>query len=104
MALGFLIPPVVIKGPVKTFRDIISPQNRTFNGSFPQHWRDEKWGNASDSAVSEVTSQVNFLNVRFAAFCSILFFLIVLVFEDRPPKPPSKASLERFVITIDIFC
>ena len=90
-----MIPPVIVRGPVNSFKDEISPQNHTFNGSFPQHWRDEKWGNISNSAISEVTSQVNYLNIRFATFCSILFLMIALVFEDRPPKPPSKASLER---------
>ena len=96
-AIGFLVPTLVITGPVESFRYVLG-ENGTYNGTFPNDWRNEKrWSqNITQQAMGEVAKQMTVLFTSFSAVCALLFFLIMIVVRDSPMNPPSGASRKQF--------
>ena len=48
VALGFLIPPLIITGPIQAFKGLNNGKNGTFNGTFPPDFRNaDRWKRAS---------------------------------------------------------
>ena len=44
IALGFLIPPLIITGPVSSYQGVSNQKNGTFNGTFPIDFRNiDRW-------------------------------------------------------------
>ena len=47
VALGFLIPPLIITGPIQAFKGLNNGRNGTFNGTFPPDFRNsDRWKRA----------------------------------------------------------
>ena len=57
VALGFLIPPLIITGPIKSFSGISDGKNGTFSGTFPGDWRNSSRWEVTEKATDEVTAQ-----------------------------------------------
>ena len=95
VALGFIIPSLIIAGPVNSFRGISNEEDETFGGSFPNDWRNETHWNVTEAATNEVTTQIRLLFFPFAGICVMLFFVILFLFQDKPPKPANRAQMER---------
>jgi len=80
-AFGYLIPPLVIAGPIKTFENISG-----FNGTFPEDWKNsEKW-NSTEQATEEVKNQIMILFVSFTAVCIIIFLIMIFLVTDGPKQ------------------
>ena len=102
VALGFLIPPLIIAGPIESFRGVANPSEEVngtdtiYDGTFPDDWRNEThWSGVTEAATSEVTNQIRLLFFTFAGICVFLLLLVVLLFQDKPPKPANRASIRR---------
>ena len=91
-AVGFLVPPLIITGPVESFR-YLTGENGTFNGAVPTDWRDEsRWSqNVTNGAMREVADQITVLFTSFAGVCVFLFLLVLIVVRDSPMHPPSRS-------------
>lgn len=97
VALGFLIPPMIIYGPVESFRGVPTGKNGSYDGSYPDNWRnDTRWTETvTESAIVEVTSQIRYLFISFAVLCVSLFVLVLVLFKDKPVRPANRASVRR---------
>ena len=80
-AFGFLIPPLVITGPIKTFETIPG-----FNGSYPADWKDsDQWSNnVTEQATVEVRNQILAMFISLACFCTIVFIIMIILVKDGP--------------------
>ena len=86
-AFGYLISPLVITGPIKTFENISG-----FNRTFPEDWKNsEKW-NLTAQATDEVKNQIMILFLSFTAVCVLVFLIMIFLVTDGPKLPPSRAS------------
>jgi len=104
VALGFLIPPKIIKGPRTAFigsnKWINGKEtNQTYQGkTYPNYeWTDTTKYNETvvENAIQEVRGQINILYWGFAAITAVLFILVFLVFKDKPARPANRASIKR---------
>ena len=91
-AFGFLIPPLVITGPIETFKNVSG-----FNGTFPEDWKNaEKWDslfpwNITQQATNEVQNQIMILFVSFTGICILILVIMIFLVTDGPKLPPSRA-------------
>ena len=104
VALGFLIPPKIIKGPrtafIGSYKWINGKEtNQTYQGkTYPNYeWTDTSKYNETvvENAILEVRGQINILYWGFAAITAVLFILVFLVFKDKPARPANRASIKR---------
>ena len=102
VALGFLIPPKILKGPRSAFIGTSkwingSISNETFKGStYPYYdWTDITKYDQSvvNDAIQEVQRQMKILYWGFAAITIILFILVLIVFKDQPLRPEINGPL-----------
>ena len=112
VALGFLIPPKIIKGPRTAFigsnKWINGKEtNQTYQGkTYPNYeWTDTSKYNETvvENAIQEVRGQINILYWGFAAITAVLFILVFLVFKDKPARPANRASIKRLALIDQIW-
>ena len=91
-AVGFLIPPLIIIGPVEAYRGV-AHANGAYYGTFPSDWRNEtQWSNVTKAATDEVSHQILVLFSSFSVVCVVLFGLISIIARDNPTHPANKAN------------
>ena len=78
-ALGVLIPPLVIQGPIQT------------NNTQSSDWSDERH-NFSDAATIEVYDQMFSLFLTQAIVASVVFVATLTLFKSAPVQPPSYSA------------
>ena len=101
-AFGYLIPPLVITGPIETFKNISG-----FNGTYPEDWKNtEKW-NLTEQATEEVKNQIMYMFVSFTGICILVLVIMIFLVTDGPKLPPSRAFRRQTIfdrVMQKIFC
>ena len=94
VAIGFLIPPFIVMGPVNVFHD---------NGSYPSDWSNvERYPNEAPEAVKVVSHQIWILSMLIAVMSTLSFLSVVFLFKKEPLQPPSIAEASRRVETTKV--
>ena len=92
VAFGFIIPPLIIMGPIDVFNE---------NGSYPSDWSNiEHYPNQAPQAIHVVSNQIWNLSMVIAVMSTISFLSVVFLFKKEPLYPPSVAEAFRRVETV----
>ena len=87
VAIGFVIPPLLVPGPVDVFFS---------NGSYPSDWSDiDRYPDQAPEAIEVVSEQIGILSITFAVMCSVSLLSIIFFFKNEPLHPPSVAESNR---------
>ena len=89
VAIGFIIPPFIVMGPIDVFHD---------NGSYPSDWSNvELYPNEAPEALVVVSDQIEMLSIVIAVMSAVSFLSVVFLFKKEPLQPPSIAEANRRV-------
>ena len=87
VAIGFIIPPFIVMGPIDVFHG---------NGSYPSDWSNvERYPNEAPEAIVVVSNQIQMLSIVIAVMSAVSFLSVVFLFKKEPLRPPSIAEACR---------